>query len=43
MYTGDDLADTCLNAALVSDVGNVLAALANDNTGFLGRDKCTKS
>lgn len=35
--TLDNLANTGLDASFVTEVGNVLAALANDHTSFLGR------
>ena len=38
MDTLHDLADTSLNASLVAQVRNVLAALADDDAGFLGGD-----
>lgn len=34
----DNLGDAGLDASLVAKVGDVLAALANDDTGFLGGD-----
>lgn len=38
MDTLDHLADACLDASLVSEISDILAALANDDTGFLGGD-----
>lgn len=42
MNTLHNFADAGLDASLVSKIGNVLAALANNDTGFLGRDNRTK-
>jgi len=38
-----DLADACANTSLVTEIGNILACLANNDTSFLGRDNGTKS
>lgn len=38
----DDLADASLDARLVPQVGDVLAALADDDAGFLGGDDCAE-
>ena len=40
---GDDLADASANTSLVAKVGDVLAGLANDHTGFLGSDDGAES
>lgn len=40
---GNNLADTSANTSLVAKVGDVLAGLANDHTGFLGSDDGTES
>lgn len=39
----NDLANTSLDASLVTEVGNVLATLADDDTCFLRRDDGTQS
>ena len=36
MHTLDNLANTSLDAGLISQIGDVLATLANDNTSFFG-------
>ena len=38
VHTLDDLADAGTHARLVAQVGHVLACLANDDAGLLGRD-----
>lgn len=40
--TLNDFANTGLDTCLISKIGDVLATLANNDTGFLGRDNCTK-
>lgn len=42
MDTLHDLADARLDTSLVSEVGNVLARLANDDSSLLGRDDGAK-
>ena len=38
----DDFADTGLHARLIAQVGNILAALSNDDTCLLGRHNCSQ-
>jgi hypothetical protein len=39
----DNFADTGLDTSLVTEVGHILAALANDYTSFLGRNNGPQS
>lgn len=36
MYAWDDLTNPCLDAGLLSEVGDIFSALANDDTCILG-------
>ena len=40
--TLNDLGDTGLDASLITEVGNILASLSNDNAGLLGGDNSTE-
>lgn len=42
MHAGDDFTDAGLDATLVSDVSDVFAAFADNDSSFLGGDKCAK-
>jgi len=42
MNSLDNLGDTSLDAGLVSKISNVLASLANDDSGLLGGDEGTE-
>jgi hypothetical protein len=39
---GNDLGHTGANSSLVAQLGNILSLLANDDSGFLGRDNCAQ-
>lgn len=38
----DDLTNPCLDAGLLSEIGNVFSTLADNDTGILGANKCTQ-
>lgn len=39
MDASDHFGDTCFDASLLAELGDVFALLANDDTGFPGRDE----
>src|SRR6266536_150752 len=43
MNTLDNLADTSLNASLITKICHILASLANNHTSFLGGDNSSQS
>ena len=42
MDAGSDLANTSLHTGLITQIGDVLATLANDYAGIFGTNKCAK-
>ena len=42
MHTWDDLTNPCLDAGLLSQVGNVFSTLANDDTSIFGANQGTQ-
>ena len=39
VHAGDDLADPCFHSGLVSEIGDVLARLSDDDPRLLGADE----